>query len=158
MKILMVCLGNICRSPMADGLMRKKVEKARLDIIVDSAGTSGLHTGEAPDHRMRQTAQKFGTPIDTLRARKFVAEDFDRFDLIFAMDKSNLSNILQLARTEKDKQKVHLLLNMSHPGMDLEVPDPYYGGEQGFIDVYNMLDEATECVVTKIKNNEPIKG
>lgn len=150
----MVCLGNICRSPMADGLMRKKVLENNLTVTVDSAGTSGLHAGEAPDHRMRQTGKQLGTPIDTLRSRKFVVEDFDHFDLIYAMDKSNLSNILRLARNEKDKQKVHLILNMSHPGKDLEVPDPYYGGEQGFIDVYKMLDEATDCIVTKINNKE----
>jgi protein-tyrosine phosphatase len=156
MKILMVCLGNICRSPMADGLLRKKIKEMNFKIEVDSAGTSGLHSGEAPDFRMRLTAKEMGTPIDSLRARKFVVEDFDRFDAIFAMDKSNLSNILQLARTDVDKQKVHLILNMSHLGKDLEVPDPYYGGEQGFTDVYNMLDEATECIVQKIKNKELI--
>lgn len=150
----MVCLGNICRSPMADGLMRKKVCDSNLDIKVDSAGTTGLHSGEAPDSRMRQTAKSFGVPIDSLKARKFIVEDFDQFDIIFVMDKSNLSNILQLARTNSDKQKVHLILNMSHPGKDLEVPDPYYGGEQGFIDVFNLLDEATDCILQKIKNNE----
>lgn len=152
----MVCLGNICRSPMADGLMRKKAIENNLAINVDSAGTSGLHAGEAPDHRMRKTATKLGTPIDALRSRKFIREDFDCFDLIFAMDKSNASNILSLARNENDKQKVHLILNMSHPGKDLEVPDPYYGGEQGFIDVYKMLDEATDCILNKIKNKETI--
>ena len=152
----MVCLGNICRSPMADGLMRKKVEEANLGIIVDSAGTSGLHAGEAPDHRMRQTAKQLGTPIDSLRSRKFIVTDFDNFDLIFVMDKSNLSNVLNLARTKEDKEKVHLILNMSHPRKDLEVPDPYYGGEQGFIDVYTMLDEATDVILEKIKHKELI--
>lgn len=154
MKILMVCLGNICRSPMADGLMQKKAIENNLSIHVDSAGTSGLHAGEGPDYRMRQTATKMGTPIDTLRSRKFTVEDFDDFDIIFAMDKSNQSNILRLARNEKDKLKVHLILNMSHPGKDLEVPDPYYGGEQGFIVVYKMLDDATDSIVTKINNKE----
>lgn len=154
MNILMVCLGNICRSPMADGLMQKKALENKLAITVDSAGTSGLHAGEEPDHRMRKTAKQLGTPIDSLRSRKFIVEDFDQFDLIFAMDKSNVSNILRLARNENDKQKVHLILNMSHPGKDLEVPDPYYGGEQGFIDVYKMLDEATDCIITKINNKE----
>ena len=154
MKILMVCLGNICRSPIADGLMMKKITENELDIQVDSAGTIGMHAGNAPDPRMCQTAKSFGTPIDHLRSRKFIVEDFDLFDLIFAMDKSNLSNILKLARSEKDKEKVQLILNMSHPGKDLEVPDPYYGGEQGFIEVYNLLDQATDCILEKIKNNE----
>lgn len=141
---------------MADGLMRKKVEESELDITVDSAGTSGLHAGEAPDHRMRQTAKQLGTPIDSLRSRKFLTADFDDFDLIFVMDKSNLSNVLKLARTNDDKEKVHLILNMNHPGKDLEVPDPYFGGEQGFIDVYKMLDEATDVILEKINKNELI--
>ncbi len=154
MNILMVCLGNICRSPMADGLLRKKIAENQLEVFVDSAGTSGLHAGEAPDHRMRQTAKILGTPIDQLRSRKFVVEDFDRFDLIYVMDKSNRSNVLQLARNEKDQEKVHLILNSIHPGKDLEVPDPYFGGEQGFIDVYQMLDDATDLILEKIKKGQ----
>lgn len=150
----MVCLGNICRSPLADGLMRKKVIDNKLDVYVDSAGTSGIHTGEAPDARMCNTAKSFGTPIDDLRARKFIIEDFDTFDYIFVMDKSNKSNLLQMARNEDDKKKVQLILNVSNPGKNLEVPDPYYGGEDGFIAVYHLLDEATDRMIEKIKNNE----
>lgn len=154
MRILMVCLGNICRSPMADGLLRKKVFEKGLDIVVDSAGTSSLHEGEAPDHRMRETARELGTPIDDLRSRPFETNDFDRFDIIYAMDKNNRRNILSLARNEADKSKVFLLLNELEPGMDLEVPDPYYGGKQGFIDVYHMLDRATDCVIERIRTHE----
>jgi len=150
----MVCLGNICRSPMADGLLRKKVFEKGLDIVVDSAGTSSLHKGEAPDHRMRETARELGTPIDDLRSRPFETNDFDRFDIIYAMDKNNRRNILSLARNEADKSKVFLLLNELEPGMDLEVPDPYYGGKQGFIDVYHMLDRATDCVIERIRTHE----
>jgi protein-tyrosine phosphatase len=150
----MVCLGNICRSPMADGLLRKKIGSLNLNVEVDSAGTSGLHKGEAPDHRMRETASELGTPIDELRSRPFVVDDFDRFDIIYAMDKSNRMNILSLARNEDDKSKVFLLLNELEPGKDLEVPDPYYGGKQGFIDVYHLLDRATDRVIERIRNHE----
>lgn len=152
MKVLMVCLGNICRSPMADGLLRKKVDINGLDVIVDSAGTSNYHIGEAPDARMRETARSFDYPIDNLRARQFVQSDYDEFDLIYAMDASNYNNMIRLARNESDKQKVQLILNESYPGTNMEVPDPYYGGEQGFIDVFNLLDEATDIIIEKLKN------
>ena len=144
----MVCLGNICRSPLADGLLRDKVKSQNLDVIVDSAGTSNYHSGEAPDARMRATAKKKGISIDELRARQFIKEDFSKFDLIFVMDKSNYLNVITLAETEDEKSKVHLILNESHPGKNLEVPDPYFGGEQGFIDVYNLLNEATDAIIT----------
>ncbi len=151
MKILMVCLGNICRSPMADGLLRKKVAEEGLDVEVDSAGTAAYHVGNPPDRRMQATAKSMGCPIDMLRARQFVVSDFDRFDRIFVMDESNRHNVLSLARDEKDESKVEMLLNLSHPNQDLEVPDPYYGGDQGFVDVYNMIDEATELLIHQLK-------
>lgn len=151
MKILMVCLGNICRSPIADGILRKKVLELGLSVEVDSAGTSGFHTGEQPDERMRKTAKSFGVNIDDLRARQFTVEDFDTFDLIYAMDSSNYNNILSLARSAEDRSKVRLILNELEPGKNLQVPDPYYGGEQGFIDVFNLLDAATDRIIEKIK-------
>ena len=147
----MVCLGNICRSPLADGLLRKKIAQLGLDVEVDSAGTSGYHTGEAPDARMRETARSVGCPIDDLRARQFLQEDFDRFDLIYVMDKSNQHNVLSLARTEKDAEKVRMILNESHPDQNLEVPDPYYGGAQGFMHVYELLDKATDVIINQLK-------
>lgn len=153
MKILMVCLGNICRSPIADGLLRKKVKDLNLDVYVDSAGTNNFHVGEQPDTRMRQTAKKFSCPIDDLRARQFVVADFDAFDVIYAMDSSNYNNILKLARNSNDENKVKLILNELYPGENRGVPDPYYGGEQGFIDVYNMLDKATDKIIDKLKEN-----
>lgn len=152
MKILMVCLGNICRSPMADGLLRHKVERDGLPIEVDSAGTAAYHVGEAPDRRMRATAKSFGISIDDLRARQFEVADFDRFDLIYAMDDSNRSNILRLARDEDDTRKVRMILNEIYPGENMSVPDPYYGGEQGFIDVYDMLDRATDKILNDLKS------
>lgn len=147
MKVLMVCLGNICRSPLAHGLLREKVEKAGLNVEVDSAGTSNFHVGEAPDPRMRETAKSFGLNIDDLRARQFVKNDFEDFDLIYAMDQSNYRNILSLASTDEDRSKVRLILNESNPESNLEVPDPYYGGDQGFVDVYKMLDIATDKII-----------
>lgn len=150
MKILMVCLGNICRSPMADGLLRKKVEDHNLDVIVDSAGTAAWHVGKAPDERMRATAKKNNFPIEELRARQFSVTDFDEFDRIYVMDKSNYSNVAKLARNEEDMQKVSLILNLSHPGKDLEVPDPYYGGDEGFQEVFEMLDEVTDIILKEL--------
>ena len=148
----MVCLGNICRSPLADGLLKAKVENEGIDVFVDSAGTAGYNVGEAPDSRMRATARSFGISIDDLRARQFVEKDFNNFDLIYAMDSSNYNNIISLANSEEDKAKVKLILNETHPGMNLAVPDPYYGGDRGFIEVYELLDEATNMIINNLKN------
>jgi len=150
MRILMVCLGNICRSPIADGLLRNKVAINKLDVFVDSAGTAGYHVGEKPDKRMRETAKSFGISIDDLRARQFTVEDFDSFDIIYAMDNSNYDNIIRLARNKEDKDKVRFILNESFPSQNIDVPDPYYGGEQGFVDVYNLLDEATDVILKNL--------
>jgi protein-tyrosine phosphatase len=150
MKIVMVCLGNICRSPLADGLLRKKVAEAGLDIEVDSAGTAAFHVGNPPDGRMIATAKSKDCPIDELRARQFVVQDYDRFDRIFVMDESNRRNVLSLARNSEDEAKVEMILNLSHPNQDLEVPDPYYGGDQGFLDVYTMLDDATDVLMNQL--------
>ena len=146
----MVCLGNICRSPMAEGLLRDRVNKQRLDVVTDSAGTSSFHIGEKPDSRMIAAARQNGIDISDLRARQFQSSDFDEFDLIFAMDGSNYENILALARNESDKQKVRLILNESHPGMNMEVPDPYYGGDEGFQQVINLLSDAVDELVDKL--------
>lgn len=152
-KILMVCLGNICRSPLAEGILRDKTSDLE-HIEVDSAGTSSYHVGDAPDPRSIKTGRKYGINISDLRGRQFVTEDFDRFDKIYVMDKSNLQNVLSLARNESDKAKVDLLLNEWEVGKDLEVPDPYYGGDNGFDDVYNMLDKATDNILKKINNGQ----
>jgi len=147
-KILMVCLGNICRSPIAEGILRHKLRAMNLsDVETDSAGTIGMHAGEAPDLRMQKTALKNGIDISDLRARQFIEKDFDEFDLIFAMDRSNLQNILTLARNENDKKKVKLILNESFPEEDREVPDPYFGGEEGFQHVFGLLDETTDQLI-----------
>lgn len=147
----MVCLGNICRSPLADGLLRVKVQNEGLDVLIDSAGTAGYHIGEAPDSRMRTTARDKGFPIDDLRARQFGTNDFSEFDLIYAMDVSNFNNIIAQAQSEEEKAKVKMILNESHPGKDLAVPDPYYGGNKGFTEVFDLLDEATDEIINNLK-------
>src|SRR3989338_1067271 len=145
MRILMVCLGNICRSPMADGWLRHRILEKGLPIEVDSAGTSNYHVGKQPDSRMRKFAKESGVSIDNLSARQFVVADFDRFDRIFVMDKSNFNNVIRLARNEADKAKVTLYLNELFPGEDREVPDPYYGDEHDFRDVIELLDNTTNA-------------
>ena len=153
MKVLMVCLGNICRSPIADGLLRQKVNEERLNVEVDSAGTIGLHAGSAPDSRMITTAKNRGTDISFLKARQFTAADFEQFDVIFAMDKNNKRDILSLAKTNADKQKVHLLLSEISDQEEANVPDPYYGTSKDFEHVYDLVDKATNTIIQKIKNN-----
>lgn len=152
MKVLMVCLGNICRSPMADGWLRHYAKEMNLDITVDSAGTANYHIGKKPDHRMRKWSLDAGVSIDELRARQFNVRDFDEFDIIFAMDRSNQQNILSLARNDEDKKKVKLFLNELHPDQDMEVPDPYYGTDKDFKDVIELLKSATQSF---IKNKFP---
>ena len=147
MKVLMVCLGNICRSPMAEGILRDKVNKLSLDIEVDSAGTAAYHVGEAPDSRMIETAMSKGINISDLRARQFCVNDFDVFDKIYAMDASNLSNMQKLARNKSDLDKLDLLLNCKDSFLNKSVPDPYYGGEDGFFNVYDILEESIEFIL-----------
>ena len=150
-KILMVCLGNICRSPLAEGIMLKLIADNNLDISVDSAGTSNYHVGEQPDKRTINNAKKHGVDLSPLRARQFKASDFDEFDLIYVMDKSNRSNVLALATTEQQKQKIKLLLSEIDSNEIPEVPDPYFGGEQGFEDVFQLVYKACEVIVEKHK-------
>ena len=153
MKILMVCLGNICRSPLADGLMRKKVQENKLDVYVDSAGTANYHVGGAPDERMTQTARRKGVDISKLKARQFVVSDFDAFDIIYVMDKSNYQNVIDLARNENDIVKVKLILDeLGYAASIQEVPDPYYGGQDGFEHVFDLLDQSTEIILNKLRH------
>jgi len=143
-KILFVCLGNICRSPLAEGIMLHLNEKNQLGLVIDSAGTANYHVGEAPDKRTIANAKKNGVDLSSLRARQFKIADFREFDKIYVMDKSNMNNVLALAKDENDIKKVDLLLNLSHPNTHTEVPDPYYGGEAGFEAVFKMVYEACD--------------
>ncbi len=144
MNILMVCLGNICRSPLAEGILRTKLTT---DFFVDSAGTGGWHAGQSPDERSIKTARNYGIDISNQKARKFTVSDFDTFDRIFVMDQSNFKDVLNLAPDDVAKSKVALIL-----GPSKEVPDPYYGGQDGFEKVYQLLDQACEEIAIKIKN------
>lgn len=147
-KVVMVCLGNICRSPLAEGILQSKINTNK--VFVDSAGTAAYHVGNLPDKRSVEVARKHGLDITNQRARKFTIKDFDTFDYIYAMDDSNYKNIIALARNKGDKDKVKMILNESHPAKNLSVPDPYYGGNQGFENVYKMLDEACNIVARKL--------
>ena len=151
-KILMVCLGNICRSPLADGLLKAKVKKEGLDVTVDSCGTSGYHIGEPPDDRMVATALKHKYDISNLKARQFTISDFEHFDIIYVMDPSNYNNVIKLARNEQDKQKVHFFLNEKFPNSNMAVPDPYFGGDAGFEEVFKLVDETTDIILNKLKS------
>ena len=148
-QILMVCLGNICRSPLAEGILKAKTN--HLDVVVDSAGTAAYHVGEQPDIRSIEIANKYGIDLTSQRARQFSVNDFDEFDKIYAMDSSNYANIISLARDENDRNKVDVILNESNPKSFQSVPDPYYGGENGFQDVYEMLEEACDIITQKLE-------
>ena len=147
MKILMVCLGNICRSPLAEGIMKNKIEKLGLPWQVDSAGTGNYHQGELPDKRSIAVAKKYGIDLTYQRARQFQIDDFSNFNLILVMDKSNYRNILQLAENENQSKKVSLILSHTDQ-IEGEVPDPYWD-DNGFEQVYQMLDEACGQILMK---------
>ena len=149
--ILMVCLGNICRSPLAEGLMRSKLNFTKFKV--DSAGTSGGHKGQAPDKRSIAIANKNGLDISNQKSRKLLEEDFKNFDVLYVMDQSNYNDVTSLASTEEEKKKVIKILDEVFPGENLDVPDPYYGGSQGFENIYHMLDRATDVIAQKIDNS-----
>ena len=146
----MVCLGNICRSPLADGLLRNKVSEKKLPWFVDSAGTAAYHIGNPPDLRMIQTAKSNGIDISDLRARQFTSQDYEDFDRIYVMDQSNYKNVLALANSNADRQKVYLLLDHLYPNKQLEVPDPYYGNQSDFDAVFTLVNEATEALISDL--------
>ncbi|WP_405350065.1 low molecular weight protein-tyrosine-phosphatase [Nonlabens sp. Asnod3-H03] len=146
--ILMVCLGNICRSPLAEGIMRSKLNFTKFNI--DSAGTSGSHRGQAPDKRSIAVAKKNGLDISSQASRKLVAEDLVKFDYIFVMDNSNYRDVIALAENDEQRAKVHKIMDWAFPNEDLDVPDPYYGGDSGFENVYRMLDHVSNVIAKKL--------
>jgi protein-tyrosine phosphatase len=147
-KILMVCLGNICRSPLAEGILASKLPKEK--FLVDSAGTGSWHIGRAPDSRSIATAKKNGINITNQKGRQFKRSDFDAFDYIFVMDNNNYSDVIDLAKNEVQKNKVQLILNEIFPNENVDVPDPYFGLANGFDIVYEMLDEACQVIAKKL--------
>jgi protein-tyrosine phosphatase len=149
MKILMVCLGNICRSPLAEGILQDKAFKAGLNWSVESAGTNGYHTGEAPHRLSQKVALQHGIDISRQRARNFVAADFEKFDKIYAMAGDVMDDMRRIAKNKYDAGKVDLLMNELNPGQNRDVPDPWYGPEPGYHEVYKMIDAACERIVEK---------
>jgi protein-tyrosine phosphatase len=147
-KILMVCLGNICRSPLAEGLLAAKLPKNKFQV--DSAGTGDWHIGHQPDPRSIYVAKKNGLDISNQRGRQFSYQDFQNFDYIFVMDASNYDNLIKLAKTEADKAKVDLILNQIFPNENVDVPDPYFGLQNGFDTVYEMLNESCTVLAEKL--------
>ncbi|MDB4207039.1 low molecular weight phosphotyrosine protein phosphatase [Flavobacteriaceae bacterium] len=148
-KILMVCLGNICRSPLAEGILQSKLDANFFSV--DSAGTAAYHIGELPDQRSIAVAKKHGIDISNQKARKFDIKDFIEFDVIYAMDKENYQNICSLAKNKTELQKVKMILDEVNLSQNLSVPDPYYGGDDGFQNVYQLLDEACEKISKNYK-------
>jgi len=153
MKVLMVCLGNICRSPLAEGLLRQKANAMGLRWLVDSAGTNGYHVGEAPHRLSQKVASANGVDISGQRARRFTAADFQHYDKIYAMAADVVDEIRRISGRQFDPSKVQLLMNELHPGQNEDVPDPYYGSEPGYHQVYNMIDAATDQIIAKYGNS-----
>lgn len=154
MKILMVCLGNICRSPLAEGILRSKLEKAGLDVEVDSAGTGGWHVGEAPHKLSQSTALRHNIDISNLKGRKFTSQDMLDFDKVFVMDSDNYNDVKFIAGKNWNEDKVDLILNQSEPGRNKSVPDPWFDNTHAaFENVYQMLDKACNVIVDEIKQS-----
>ena len=147
-KILMVCLGNICRSPLAEGILASKLPENKFKV--DSAGTGSWHIGNAPDERSIITAKKNGILISNQKCRQITTNDFDYFDYIYVMDNTNYNDVLQLSEKQEHRKKVQLILNELFPNENVDVPDPYYGVQNGFDSVYQMLDEACDIIAKKL--------
>lgn len=149
MRILMVCLGNICRSPLAEGILQHKAWQAGLQWSVESAGTGNWHIGEPPHHLSTKIAKLNGVDISKQRARQFVKEDFLNYDFIYVMDSSNFNDVKRMSGKLFDETKIDLLLNTLHPGENRSVPDPWFGEEDGYHEVFTMLDRACEQIIQK---------
>ncbi len=151
MKYLMVCFGNICRSPMAMGLLKSKLDAAGSTSEVDSCGFEPHHIGDAPDMRAQKVMKAHGIDISNIRARLFQKNDFETYDKIFVMDRRNYADVKILAITTEMLQKVDYIMNMVHPDSNMEVPDPYYGNADGFNETYSALNIATDAIMAKFE-------
>jgi protein-tyrosine phosphatase len=147
MKILIVCLGNICRSPLAEGILNKKILKAGLEWTVSSAGTNGFHTGEPPHLLSQKVAMLHGIDISHQRARKFTTNDLSEFDKIYAMAADVMADIQKLSGEKYDNKKIELFLNELYPGRHMDVPDPWAGPESGYHEVYDLIDRACDAII-----------
>lgn len=149
MKILMVCLGNICRSPLAEGILQDKVKKAGLDWVIESAGTHGYQVGIQPHKLSQKVALLNGINIGNQQCRQFRKEDITAFDRIFVMDDDNYDEVKSISKELWDESKVSLLLDELYPGESRNVPDPWYGGEKGYHEVFEMIDKACDKIIEK---------
>jgi len=149
MKILMVCLGNICRSPLAEGILQQKINEKELNWKVESAGTNGFHVGESPHRLSQKVARLHGIDISHQQCTRFLKEDFSRFDIIYAMASDILEEMKWIGKEQYDSSKVKLLLNESFPGENREIPDPWYGKEPGYHIVFNLLEGACDAIIKK---------
>ncbi|WP_286232561.1 low molecular weight protein-tyrosine-phosphatase [Thalassotalea sediminis] len=149
-RILFVCMGNICRSPTAEAVFRDKATQNKLTVSLDSAGTIGSHAREKPDHRAQKAGNSRGYKFDNIRARKVTVEDFADFDIILAMDEQNLRDLKKLAPAGYH-DKIHLFLQYAENFEDMEVPDPYYGGARGFKYVLDLVEDASDGLIKKMK-------
>lgn len=152
----MVCLGNICRSPLAEGILQDKAFKAGLTWSIESAGTNSFHTGEPPHPLSQKVAKLNGIDISQQRARRFTAGDFDVYDKIYALAGDVMDEMRRIARNKFDESKASLLLNELYPGQHMDVPDPWYGPERGYHEVFELIDKACEAIIEKysIINNQ----
>ena len=149
MKILMVCLGNVCRSPLAEGILQHKAKEARLNWTIDSAGTNGYHVGEPPHRLSQKVARLNGIEICNQKARDFVPEDFERFDKIYAMADDVVADIRMISGRKFNPAKIDLLMNELYPGRNLPVPDPWYGPEPGYHEVFDLISRACDRIISK---------
>jgi protein-tyrosine phosphatase len=152
MKILMVCLGNICRSPLAEGILQHKVNKTGLNWVVESAGTESYHVGEPPHELSQKVARLHGIEICEQRARRFTKEDFERYDKIYAMSADVLEEIKRMSRDKFNEEKIDLFLNELEPGTNRSVPDPWYGTEEGYHEVFKIIDEVCDVIIQRYAN------
>ncbi|MBK7855449.1 MAG: low molecular weight phosphotyrosine protein phosphatase [Bacteroidetes bacterium] len=154
MNVLMVCLGNICRSPLAEGIMREKLNKHRIQAVVDSAGMIDFHEGSLPDHRSIATARNHGVDISKQRSRPFKKADIVKFDYIFAMDNNNYESLIEFADTRDQEEKIHLLMEFAGFGVRRSVPDPYYGNLSDFENVFKCSTRHVNRLHRKLQSNK----